>query len=340
MTNISCTNVETDLAATLLLTREVIASRVPPDAYVDAIRAAFRRLAAAELETPAVGHVPGCGGAFHIKAAASLTGVRRAAVKINGNFPDNPARHGLPTIQGFIALLDAQCGHLLALMDSAEITAQRTAAASVVAAQLLARPAARRLALIGCGVQARYHLIHFTSAFAFDSIACCDLRAESADAFAAFGAQRSLRVEIAKSAQAAAAGADIVVTCTPSRVPILHVGNVAPGCFIAAVGADNPHKQEIDAKLMGQAKVVCDVLEQCAGMGDLHHALQAGAMRREDVYAELGELVAGKKIGRDSQQEIIVFDSTGMALQDVAAAAILYEKAERQNVGVRLDFAA
>lgn len=340
MTNISCTNVETDPAATLLLTREVIASRVPPHAYVDAIRAAFRRLAAAELEIPAVGHVPGCGGAFHIKAAASLTGVRRAAVKINGNFPDNPARHGLPTIQGFIALLDAQCGHLLALMDSAEITAQRTAAASVVAAQLLARPAARRLALIGCGVQARYHLIHFTSAFAFDSIACCDLRAESADALAAFGAQRSLRVEIAKSAQAAAAGADIVVTCTPSRVPILHVGDVAPGCFIAAVGADNPHKQELDPELLQAARVVPDVLAQAIQMGDLHHAIEAGVMRAQDIHGELADIVAGRVAARNADDAIFVFDSTGTAITDLAAAEVVYEFARHDSSLPRIRLAA
>jgi ornithine cyclodeaminase/alanine dehydrogenase-like protein (mu-crystallin family) len=133
---------------------------------------------------------------------------------------------------------------------------------------------------------------------------------------------------------------DICVTCTTSRHPLLGADAVAPGTFIAAVGADHPQKQELEPGLMAKSKIVCDILEQCAGMGDLHHALNAGAVTREDVHAELGEIVAGKKIGRQSDDEIIVFDSTGMALQDVVAAAILYEKAERQAAGVRLSFAA
>jgi ornithine cyclodeaminase/alanine dehydrogenase-like protein (mu-crystallin family) len=116
--------------------------------------------------------------------------------------------------------------------------------------------------------------------------------------------------------------------------------DVAPGTFIAAVGADNPQKQELHPSLMARSKIVCDILEQCAAMGDLHHALDAGFVTRANVHAELGEIVAGKKPGRESREEVTIFDSTGMALQDVAAAAVLYEKAQRDGSGVRLDFAA
>jgi ornithine cyclodeaminase/alanine dehydrogenase-like protein (mu-crystallin family) len=121
---------------------------------------------------------------------------------------------------------------------------------------------------------------------------------------------------------------------------LLGYDDVAPGTFIAAVGADNPQKQELHPSLMARSKIVCDMLEQCAVMGDLHHALDAGVMTRANVHAELGEVVAGIKPGRESPEEITIFDSTGMALQDVAAAAVLYEKAQQQGAGVRLDFAA
>src|SRR5438093_580376 len=119
--------------------------------------------------------------------------------------------------------------------------------------------------------------------------------------------------------------ADIVVTCTPSRAAFLH--SVQPGTFLAAVGADSEEKQEIAPELMASSKVVTDVTEQCATIGDLHHAIAARRMKREDVYAELAEVVAGRKGGRDREDETIIFDSTGMALQDVAAAAIGYERA-------------
>jgi ornithine cyclodeaminase/alanine dehydrogenase-like protein (mu-crystallin family) len=120
---------------------------------------------------------------------------------------------------------------------------------------------------------------------------------------------------------------DIIVTCTPARQHFLGPAQVRPGSFIAAVGADNPEKQEIDPALMGQATVVVDNLDQCKTIGDLHHAIEAGVMSAGQVAADLGGVVAGKHPGRRTREEIIVFDSTGTALQDVAAAAIVYQRA-------------
>jgi ornithine cyclodeaminase/alanine dehydrogenase-like protein (mu-crystallin family) len=133
---------------------------------------------------------------------------------------------------------------------------------------------------------------------------------------------------------------DIVVTCTPSSQPILGPRDVGPGTFIAAVGADSEGKQEIDPHLLASSAVVADVLEQCATFGDLHHALAAGVMRREDVRAELGQVVAGTRAGRRTDEETIIFDSTGTALQDVAAAAVVYERALERTVGHVIDLGA
>ncbi len=130
------------------------------------------------------------------------------------------------------------------------------------------------------------------------------------------------------------------MTCTTSREPLLRPEHVRPGAFIAAVGADNPVKQELHPALMAVNKVVADVIEQCATIGDLHHAIVAGVMTASDVHAELGEVVAGKKSGRTSPEEITIFDSTGMALQDVAAAAWVYEKAVAARRYATFDFAA
>jgi ornithine cyclodeaminase/alanine dehydrogenase-like protein (mu-crystallin family) len=132
---------------------------------------------------------------------------------------------------------------------------------------------------------------------------------------------------------------DVCVTCTPSRRPFLMREHVRAGTFVAGVGADNPLKQELDPALLASNKVVVDVLEQCAAIGDLHHAIAAGVMGKSDVYAGLGAIVAGRTPGRTSAEEIIIFDSTGTALQDVAAAAVVYQKALRAGGGVWLNLA-
>jgi len=155
------------------------------------------------------------------------------------------------------------------------------------------------------------------------------------------GPELGLTIDVAASPAAAARNRDIVVTCTSSDRPILGKGDVAPGTFIAAVGADNPEKQEIAPALLAASRVVVDVLDQAATMGDLHHAIAAGVMSRSDVAAELGQIVAGRapKGGRQSPDEVIVFDSTGMALQDVAAAAAVYERAQAAGRGTPVQLA-
>jgi ornithine cyclodeaminase/alanine dehydrogenase-like protein (mu-crystallin family) len=134
-------------------------------------------------------------------------------------------------------------------------------------------------------------------------------------------------------------GAHVIVTCTTARAPFLNVGDVSPGVFIAAVGADNPEKSEMAPALMAEASVVADVLAQCAVMGDLHHAIAAGAMTADRVRAELGDVVVGTKRGRSRDDEIVIFDSTGTAIQDVASAAIVYERARERGVGMVVELA-
>ena len=130
---------------------------------------------------------------------------------------------------------------------------------------------------------------------------------------------------------------DIVVTCTTSKRPILGPDDVRPGTFVAAVGADNPEKHEIDPRLLASSKVVADIIDQAATIGDLHHALAAGLMRPQDVHAELGEIVIGRRPGRVSRDDVFVFDSSGMALQDVAAAALVYQRAHERHMGWSID---
>jgi len=131
-----------------------------------------------------------------------------------------------------------------------------------------------------------------------------------------------------------------VITCTPSREAFLNRDDISPGTFVAAVGADSDTKQEISPELLASSKVVVDVLEQCELIGDLHHAIAAKVMRREDVYADLRQIVSGEREGRTAPDEIIVFDSTGTALEDVAAAAVVYERAIARKMGIEVSLGA
>ena len=325
---------------TLLLTRRDVAALLSLDDAIAAVEQAFRLHAEGHTLPPGVLSVPAADGGFHLKAAGLKLARSYFAAKCNANFPLNPQRHELPTIQGVVLLADAENGRLLAVLDSMEITALRTAAATAVAAKFLARPGSRRVFLCGCGQQGRYHLRALAQVFPLEQASVFDTDAGKAQRLASeFSAE--LKIEIcAVGDLAAMRQSDIVVTCTPSRQAFLGPADIAPGTFLAAVGADSPEKQELDPRLLAESTVVVDSLEQCAAFGELHHALAAGLLRRDDIHAELAEVVAGRKPGRGTPEEIIVFDSTGTALEDVSAAAAAYEAAVRQRRGHWINFAA
>jgi len=303
--------------------------------YLDAMERAFLACGERAAARSAVLDIPVAGGTFHAKAAA-LAQPARVAVKVNGNFPANPARHGLPAIQGAIILCDAALGYPLAIMDSIEITIQRTAAATALAARYLARRDADILAVIGCGNQGRASLRGLVRELPIRKAYAHDVEHAAATRFAAeMGAEAGIEIVVAVDVASAARASGVVVTCTPARKPFLAAGDVAPGTFVAAVGADSHDKQELEPGLLASAKLVVDSLEQCARIGELHHALRLGVVNARAVHAELGDVVAGSRPGRTSREEITVFDSTGIGLQDVAAAAAIYERALASGRGQR-----
>lgn len=221
------------------------------------------------------------------------------------------------------------------------MTLRRTAAASALAARLLARADARTLAVCGRGDQGRAHLVALAPLFPLARVFAWDADAAAAERFAQeMRASTGLAVEPARELAAATARADLIVTCTSARRPFLGRDHVQRGAFIAAVGADNPEKSEVEPGLLASAKLVVDVLAQCAVMGDLHHALAAGAMAQTDVYAELAQLVTGQRAGRTRDDEILVFDSTGTAIEDAASAAFIYERAQQTDAGTMVALAA
>jgi alanine dehydrogenase len=306
---------------TLLLTRRDAADLLSLDECIEAVENAFRALGCGEVPRPAMAGVSANSGGFHIKAAVAGD---RFAAKMNSNF-----FNAVPRIKGVIVLCDASEGRVLAVMDSVEITILRTGAATAVAAKYLARKNVRTALIIGCGRAGHVQARALRRVRDIEKIFAYDVDGNAASEFAE---------RIGAEAVPAPVRADIVVTCTPSCAAILH--SVGPGTFVAAIGADSEEKQELAPDLMARSKVVTDMTDQCAMIGDLHHAIAAGAMKLGDVYAELSEIVAGRKAGRERDDEVIIFDSTGMALQDVAAAAIVYERAVAAGRGRAFDFAA
>jgi ornithine cyclodeaminase/alanine dehydrogenase-like protein (mu-crystallin family) len=312
---------------TLILSSGDIAGLMDQAAWLEAAETAFGAAAAGAAWSPPPMHIEADGGAFHAKGAALRLDRLYVAVKLNGNFPANPAARGLPTIQGAILLSDGSDGSLLAILDSIEVTIRRTAAATALAARYLARADSSTLLVCGCGEQGRAQLEALAAALPLTRALAWDIDGARARAFAG---EMELRLGIETTAAAdlpaAARISDAIVACTPSISPYLGRTMVAPGAFVAAVGADSPAKSELCADLFEGTRVVADVLGQCETMGDLRHAIAAGAIARDQVHAELAELVGGTKLGRRSADEITVFDSTGTALQDVAAAALIYRR--------------
>ena len=324
---------------TLLLTRSDVERLLAPDECIAAVEDAFRQHALGKAPPPGILGFHAQDDGFHVKAALLTLEQPYFAAKVNANFPHNGARHGLPTIQGVVVLCDAVHGLPLAVMDSMSITALRTAAATAVAAKYLARKKCETALICGCGGQAPAQLRALLRVRSPARIYAYDLDAQKAKAFAAaLGKEMAIPITPAADLARAIAASEIVITCTTAQRYFVARGMVRPGTFVAGVGADNENKQELDPLLLAHGKLVTDVTEQCAAIGDLHHAIAAGAMSRVDVHAELGEIVAGLKPARASEEEIIVFDSSGTALQDVAAAAAVYQRALASGEGSRFSF--
>jgi len=326
---------------TLLLRRSDVEDLLSLRDCIDAVEEGFRLQGHGKIPGSEILGVKAPNGGLHVKAGLLPHGQSYIVAKLNTNFPGNRTQSRLPTIQGLIAVCDAENGRTLAVLDSIEITIKRTAAASAVAAKYLARKNSSVVTICGCGEQARAQLRAIHSVLPLKKVHAFDLDDRVATNLAA-ELSHELKIDIEPTCDLPSAiqKSDVCITCTTAKEFFVRKEDVAPGTFIAAVGADDAHKQEIDPALIASAKVVADSLEQSCAIGDTHHAIAKGLMRKEDVYAELGDIVAGKKSGRSTDDEIFVFDSTGVAMEDAVAAAAVYEKACASSIGTYFQFAA
>ena len=249
-----------------------------------------------------------------------------AGVKWVNSHSKNPENHGLPSVMGVYILSDPETAVPLAVMDATWLTALRTGAAGAVASKYLAVSQPRTLGFIGCGVQARVLLAAHQVIFSDLQLCMADAQASAAEAFAAEAGGTVVSTE-------RAAGCDIVCTSTPSRTPVIERAWIADGAHINAMGADGPGKQELDPAILKAANVVIDDREQAIHSGEVNVPLHNGQFAESDIYATLGEIIAGRKSGRMAS-EITVFDSTGLAVQDVAVARVIYQAAKEADVGI------
>jgi alanine dehydrogenase len=328
------------MSDTVILSRKDVANLLTINECMNSVEDAFKRFAEGKASPPKVLGIHTTNGGLHIKAGGMSLNNNYIVAKMNSNFPNNPSKHNLPTIQGAIAVFNADNGALLALIDSIEITIIRTGAATGVASKYLSKKSSKVITIYGCGNQGRISLDAIAENRELELAYLYDTNRSQVEKLSKYVADlhkytKVVRVDDVKSAMKES---DIVVTCTPSKIPIVNLDDVGPGTFIAAVGCDSEDKSEIHPLLISASKVVSDFTEQTAAFGDLHHAIEQGLVSKSHVHAELGQIIAGQKSGRENDDEVIVFDSTGTALQDVAAASIVYERALAKNLGNRFNF--
>lgn len=296
---------------------------ISPEIAVRAMREAFAADGQGRAHVPAVINleVPAHRGEFHVKTAL-IDGVPHVAVKIASGFYDNPAR-GLPSGSGLMAVFDAATGMPVALLlDNGFLTDIRTGAAGAIAADVLAPANIGVVGVLGSGLQARYQIQCLRVVRSFKRVIAWSPNRTHLDAYIREMNAEGLEATAAASPESVCREADVLVTTTPARVPLVRGEWLRPGQHVTALGSDSPGKQELEADCLARADlVVVDRLTQCAAFGELRHAIDAGLLRPDRVHAELGEIVAAIKQGRTTPNQITVADLTGVGFQDTAIAS-------------------
>jgi alanine dehydrogenase len=298
---------------------DAVLAAIPPAEAIERTRAAFERHAAGDWVMPAKVYLDSPPGDFR---AMPARGDGLAIVKWVTSFPHNPGR-GLPVVSGVIVVSSAETGQELAIIDCRSVTWLRTGAAAAVSAQVLARPEARSVGLIGCGVNGSW-TARCLAAAGYGPGICHDARAETAAALAAELGWRS-------GSREEAATQEVVVTCTPGDAPVVLAADLEPGQHLAVLGADRHGKAEVEPEALRHCRLFCDEWEQASAGGELAASVAAGGVRRMDV-TEIGDVIERRADGRRSAEEITLFDSTGLAIQDLAIASAVYEGWKRGEV--------
>jgi alanine dehydrogenase len=320
---------------TTILDAEDVTESTQITEVIDAVEGAFGAYARGDVQMPAKSYVdlPQYNGDFRsMPAYIETDDWDAAAVKWVNVHPDNPDDEGLPTVMGTLIYSDPETGFPLAVMDATDLTRLRTGAAAAVATRYLAHEDATSLGLVGAGVQAHSQLDAISQVRDIETVVISDLDDEVR---AAFIDEYGDEFDVQEGAVAEAAACDVVSTTTPVRDPI--VDEAGDETHINAMGADAEGKHEIADEILKNAKLVIDDYEQCTHSGEINVPWHDGVLDDDDIHGEIGDVVAGKIEGRTPDDGVTIFDSTGLAIQDVAAAHVVYEDAVDGGVGSAFD---
>ena len=314
---------------TLILSQEAVRDLLNMPEVIKVVEQAFRDWAQGKGSMPAKAYLLLEQGDFRAMPAALP---EAAGVKWVNVHPQNPSR-GLPTVMAIMIYNDPQTGYPLAVMDATDITAYRTGATAAIASKYLARPDSHTLGIIGAGRQAYTQIEAHVQLFDLKLIRVYDYSSDAVQKLISFFPRYHLK---ACSLEETAAS-DIVCTLTPARVPFLKREWIVPGTHINAVGADAAGKEELEPAILKESMVVVDDIRQASVAGEINVPISEGTFAIDEVYGTLGEIIVGRKQGRKDKDVITVFDSTGVAIEDLAVAKLIYEKAKKSGSYMSLD---
>ncbi|MEE8186217.1 MAG: hypothetical protein V3T99_00970 [Nitrososphaerales archaeon] len=323
---------------TLLLDRGAVRSLVSIDEVIAEVKRSFIEKSRGRIQMPSKPYLffPEYGGDLRVMPSY-MDGAKLAAVKIVNSHTRNKEK-GLPGVMATVTLIDPETGEPLCIMDGTLITILRTAAASAVATEALARNDSSTLGIVGTGAESEPHVLALSKVMKIERVLVYGRSKEGVEGFIT-RVRSSLDIEVEYAPlEKVVAGSDVLVTLTPVRSPIVMNHWVKDGIHVNAVGADAPGKQELEVSTLKRAKVIVDDWDQSSHGGEINRAIEEDAIKKEDIHGELGDVLINKIPGRVSNNEVTVFDSTGLAIQDLATASIVYKKAIKEGIGSKFAF--
>ena len=324
---------------TLLLKKSEVIKLLNMKDVIHSVEEGYRAFSLGQVIQPDIVSVelPEQNGEMDIKAGYSKS-TKLISVKCASGFYDNQKKSDLPNSLSTVLLFDGSTGYPLCIMDGSLITGYRTSAAGAVSAKILARKDSKTVAVIGTGEQSRMQMRALKCVLDFEKIQVWGRSKNQMDTYKLeMEDELNCVVEISETAREAVNNADIIITTTPSKTPIIKREWVRPGTHIIAVGADMEGKQELDESMFDGAKIVVDNISQCITRGETQNPLKYGIIKKEDIHCEIGLILLGQKSGRENNSELTIFDTTGMAVQDNVTAAKIYERALALGLGSYYD---